>query len=187
MAAVSSPSTVPPRRAVIHSNTMDVSLLLIRTMHPSTPKNFRPKGSLQFSIGKREIYAVITGRMQSFVEPPLDSAQIFGGEPRFVFRCWNVCFGELAAGERGDRRSRDGNIFAEPCCENQCRGKRWGKVKGCDIGYALAVRSCEGANSVEACTVTAFDAITAFAVPNPNYSSQSRRFFRVWLLIRLPF
>jgi hypothetical protein len=25
---------------------------------------------------------------------------------------------------------------------------------------------------VEACTVTALDAITAFAVPNPNYSSQ---------------
>jgi hypothetical protein len=40
---------------------------------------------------------------------------------------------------------------------------------------------------VDACTVTALDAITAFAVPNPNYSSQSRRFFQVWLLIRLPF
>ena len=44
--------------------------------------------------------------------------------------------------------------------------------KGCDIGYALAVRSCEGADSVETCTVTALDAITAFAVPNPNCSSQ---------------
>jgi hypothetical protein len=41
------------------------------------------------------------------------------------------------------------------------------KVKGCDIGYALTANSCEGANSVEACTVTALDAITAFAVPNP--------------------
>jgi hypothetical protein len=54
-----------------------------------------------------------------------------------------------------------------------------GKGKGCDIGYALAASSCEEANSVEACTVTALDAITAFAVPNPNYSSQSRRFFQV--------
>jgi hypothetical protein len=45
--------------------------------------------------------------------------------------------------------------------------------KGCDIGYALAISSCEGANSVDACTVTALDAITAFAVPNPNCSSQS--------------
>ena len=44
------------------------------------------------------------------------------------------------------------------------------KGKGCDIGYALAASSCEGANSVEACTVTALDAITAFAVPNPNCS-----------------
>jgi hypothetical protein len=30
-----------------------------------------------------------------------------------------------------------------------------GKGKGCDFGYALAVSSCEGANSVETCTVTA--------------------------------
>jgi len=60
------------------------------------------------------------------------------------------------------------------------------KGKGCDIGYALAINSCEGANSVEACAVTALDAITTFAVPNPNYSSQSRRFFQVWLLFGLP-
>jgi hypothetical protein len=60
------------------------------------------------------------------------------------------------------------------------------KGKGCDIGYALAVSSCEEANSVDACTVTASDAITAFAVPNPNSSSQSRRFFQVWLLFGLP-
>ena len=39
---------------------------------------------------------------------------------------------------------------------------------------------------METCTVTALDAITAFAVPNPNYSSQSRRFFQVWLLFGLP-
>ncbi len=29
------------------------------------------------------------------------------------------------------------------------------KYKGCDIGYALAISSCEGAHSVETCTVTA--------------------------------
>ena len=39
---------------------------------------------------------------------------------------------------------------------------------------------------MEACTVTALDAITAFAVPNPNNSSQSSRFFRVWLPAGLP-
>jgi len=39
---------------------------------------------------------------------------------------------------------------------------------------------------VDACTVTALDAITAFAVPNPNCPSQSRRFFQVWLLFGLP-
>jgi hypothetical protein len=29
------------------------------------------------------------------------------------------------------------------------------KEKGCDIGYALAASSCEEANNVDACTVTA--------------------------------
>jgi hypothetical protein len=58
--------------------------------------------------------------------------------------------------------------------------------KGCDIGYAPAICSCERANSVDACTVAALDAIAAFAVPNPNYSSQSSRFFRVWALTKSP-
>jgi hypothetical protein len=66
------------------------------------------------------------------------------------------------------------------------KAKRWRKAKGCDIGYAPAASSCEGAFGVDACTVTALDAITAFAVPNPNYPSQSRRFFQVWLLFELP-
>jgi hypothetical protein len=46
--------------------------------------------------------------------------------------------------------------------------RRLEKGKGCDIGYALAANSCEGANNVDACTVTALDAITAFAVPDPD-------------------
>jgi hypothetical protein len=52
-----------------------------------------------------------------------------------------------------------------------------GKGKGCDVGYALAANSCEGAYSVDACTITALDAITAFAIPNPNCSSQSQSVF----------
>src|ERR1700744_119070 len=40
--------------------------------------------------------------------------------------------------------------------------------KGCDIGYALAASSCEEAPSVDACTVTALDVTTAFAVPDPG-------------------
>jgi hypothetical protein len=64
----------------------------------------------------------------------------------------------------------------------KCRRNR----KGCDIGYALATSSCEEANSVDACTVAALDAITAFAVPDPNFSSQISRFFRVWVLSGLP-
>ncbi len=42
------------------------------------------------------------------------------------------------------------------------------KGKGCDFGYALADNSRERVTSVDACTVTALDAVTAFAVPNPN-------------------
>jgi hypothetical protein len=44
------------------------------------------------------------------------------------------------------------------------------KGKGRDIGYDLVISSCEEAPSVEACTITALDIITAFAVPNPNSS-----------------
>ena len=57
--------------------------------------------------------------------------------------------------------------------------------KGCDIGYALATSSCEEANSVDACTVTALDAITAFAVPNPNCSSQSQSVFSGLVALRV--
>ena len=60
------------------------------------------------------------------------------------------------------------------------------KGKGRDIGYALAARSCEEANSVESCTITALDVITAFAVPDPGESSQTSRFFRVRSLTELP-
>jgi hypothetical protein len=60
--------------------------------------------------------------------------------------------------------------------------------KGCDIGYAPAICSCEEANSVDTCTVAAFDAITAFAVPNPSSSSQSQPVFSglVTLQVALP-
>src|SRR5579862_15974 len=60
------------------------------------------------------------------------------------------------------------------------------KGKGRDFGYALAIRSCEGANSVEACTITALDVITAFAVLTPAESSQTSRFFRVRSPTELP-
>jgi hypothetical protein len=49
--------------------------------------------------------------------------------------------------------------------------------KGCDIGYVPAACSCERACSVDPCTVAALDAITAFAVPNPNCSSQKQSVF----------
>jgi hypothetical protein len=51
------------------------------------------------------------------------------------------------------------------------------KKKGCDIGYAPAASSCEGADNPDTCTVTALDVITAFAVPNLNCSSQSQSIF----------
>src|ERR1700751_3412072 len=60
--------------------------------------------------------------------------------------------------------------------------------KGCDIGYVPATGSCEEANSVDTCTVAALDAITAFAVPNPNCSSQNQSVFSglVALQVTLP-
>jgi hypothetical protein len=62
----------------------------------------------------------------------------------------------------------------------------WKNKKGCGIGYALAASSCKGVDSVDACTIAAPDAITAFAVPNPGCSLQGSRFFRVWWLNELP-
>ncbi len=46
--------------------------------------------------------------------------------------------------------------------------KREERKKGCGLGYALAANSCEGVSSLDACTVAAPDAITAFAVPKPQ-------------------
>jgi hypothetical protein len=57
--------------------------------------------------------------------------------------------------------------------------------KGCDIGYVPAASSGEGVNDVETCTVTAPDAITAFAVPNPGSGSHNCRFFRVWQFVQV--
>jgi len=39
---------------------------------------------------------------------------------------------------------------------------------------------------VDTCTIAAPDAITAFAVPDPDFSSQSGRFFRVQSPCGLP-
>ena len=52
-----------------------------------------------------------------------------------------------------------------------------GNRKDRDIGYALAANSCEGVDSVDACTVAVLDVIAAFAVPNPGGSSQSSSVF----------
>src|SRR5229473_5772886 len=73
--------------------------------------------------------------------------------------------------------NRTSRVSVEPLLGGLLRRRKLGKGKGCDIGYALAVSSCEETNSVDACTVTALDAITAFAVPNPNCSSQSQSVF----------
>jgi len=43
--------------------------------------------------------------------------------------------------------------------------------KGCDFGFALAANSCERVSGVDATTVTALGAITAFAGSEPRRSS----------------
>jgi len=68
------------------------------------------------------------------------------------------------------------------------RGKKPQKEKGRGIGYALADGSYEGVANEESCTITALDVTTAFAVPNPNASSQSASVFSglVALQVALP-
>ena len=72
----------------------------------------------------------------------------------------------------------------EQCCTDSCPENG----KGCDIGYAPSASSCEGANSVDACTIAALDAIATFAAPNPSTSSQSQPVFSglVALQVALP-
>ena len=81
------------------------------------------------------------------------------------------CEGDVRPAHEGSfhRRADKPEEKGEPAS----RGNR----KGCDIGYAPAISSCEGANRVDACTVAALDAITAFADPNPNCSSQNQSVF----------
>jgi hypothetical protein len=74
---------------------------------------------------------------------------------------------------RSQRRIENGVKRISGAKPALCRGNR----KGCDIGYGPSASSCEGANSVDACTVAALDAITALAVPNPNCFSQSQSVF----------
>ena len=76
-----------------------------------------------------------------------------------------MCLKNFQKFRDGPRRVADG----QQTCQSEEE-----KLKGRDIGYALAADSCEGVCRVEACTVTAPDVITAFAVPNPNCSSQSQ-------------
>ena len=70
-------------------------------------------------------------------------------------------------------RSAKGSVVSRSECL-VCTGREAGSAgrrsnrKGCDFGYALAADSCEGATGVDACTVTALGAITAFAVPDPG-------------------
>jgi len=68
----------------------------------------------------------------------------------------------------------------------KAKGGIAGNIKGRDFGYALAALSCEGVNSVESCTITALDVITAFAVQTPTAPRRVSRFFRVWSSFRLP-
>jgi hypothetical protein len=80
----------------------------------------------------------------------------------------------LKAGEDDERDNRLGRPKARLAMVRMCAGKN---RKGCDIGYAPATNSCEGAGRMDTCTVAALDAITAFAVPNPNCSSQNQSVF----------
>jgi hypothetical protein len=57
--------------------------------------------------------------------------------------------------------------------------------KGRDIGYALAVGSCEKAHGEDACTIAALDATTVFAVPNPNRNLAALSVFSGLVTLRI--
>ena len=80
-------------------------------------------------------------------------------------------------GSGHERDIRAGNRYAAANDKNEECNSGLGNGKGCDIGYAPAISSCEEAHSVDTCTVAALDVITAFAVPYPNCSSQNQSVF----------
>jgi len=96
---------------------------------------------------------------------------------------WRIASGLCSPAVADKRKARVGRGDFAP--SRRGRNGCAGNSKGCDIGYALVTSSCEEANSVDACTVAALDAITAFAVPNPNCSSQSQSVFSGLVVLRV--
>ena len=76
-------------------------------------------------------------------------------------------YGKGIQSSRGEL-SKARKLAAETCSKNK---------KGCDFGYAPVTNSCEGANDPDTCTVTALDATSAFAEPDPGYPSQGSPVF----------
>jgi hypothetical protein len=104
-----------------------------------------------------------------------------------MLRSWNLLIGATAF-RQGRKTLTIVGLLKYSCFElrtARCKDECAGIGKGCDIGYALVISSCEEANSVDACTVAALDAITAFAVPNPNCSSQSQSVFSGLVVLRV--
>jgi len=95
-------------------------------------------------------------------QTPVHSLRVLGrgrnqqDRRKYLHREWNNGLGNSP---RVSASLRGWNCSTEPWAEME---------KGCDIGYALATSSREGANNVEHAPSQPFDAITAFAVPNPN-------------------
>ena len=88
-----------------------------------------------------------------------------------------ICVENCEECEGNVRGVHEGSFHRERTNLRKVANLHPGNRKGCDIGYAPAISSCEGANRVDACTIAALDAITAFAVPNPNCSSQNQSVF----------
>src|SRR5215813_12344844 len=80
--------------------------------------------------------------------------------------------------------SRSRSVLAERSL-GRGTGKDSRNGKGCDLGYAPAICSCERAHSVDTRTVAALDVITAFAVPDPNSPSQDSSVFSGLVALRV--
>ena len=102
---------------------------------------------------------------------PLQGLDTTGGaveQKNSCFRDWRTQLIRIGMLRRSEKLAPAGEAATEVSATNS---------KGCDIGYALAANSCEGVNNVDACTVTALDATTAFAVPDPTCPSQGLSVF----------
>jgi len=94
----------------------------------------------------------------------------------------DICHASLCKPRGNMRQPRTLRLVSAVLHIRKRRRRSEENENGCDIGYALVASPCEGANNVDACTVTAYDGITTFALQqcqlSPTWPGSDRTYQR---------